>query len=601
MRGLLVCSDWGDVAVPAAAWSGADAAGRALVLAHMEPPLAVATNEKQTVHAVLAGDVYNARQLRTGLVGRHALATRDDAEVVVHLYEERGVQCVKALRGAFAVALWDERLQRLLLARDQLGLVPLYYAADGRRLAAASSLPALAALPALVSAWDPAALETFVTFGLVPPPSTVYAAIRQLGPGEMGLWEDGRLRTQRYWQLTFPERLLKRADLPRLIREQVLEALRLRQAGRVSGLLLSGGLDAAALLALAAADRRLPARAYTAAFADGDQELGAAAEHAARAGVDHVAVGATPDWPAALDALLAAHGAPIGGLEVAALQLAATRARDEVDVLLAGVGGEEVFGGSPPARALERVRRYRALPALAREGAQLWTRLVPAGRSARLRHLVEAERLGPLEMYARAVSHVLPEEREALYTPETLAVLGEARPWDTLGRLFADAASAGATDPADTIHYAELTLRLPARAVAARAAAAGLDLRLPLADHRIAQFVASVPAALRASAAERQLLLRGALAGLLPPATLRAAHSSPAPPRHAWSAWLDEALTPARIASHGFFRREMVVRLLKEHRSGARDHTARLWSIALVTRWLERQGLPLGAAERAAG
>src|SRR5207247_1523088 len=302
-----------------------------------------------------------------------------------HRDEERGVQCVKALRGAFAVALWDERLQRLLLARDQLGLVPLCSAADGRRLAAASSLPALAALPALVSAWDPAALETFVTFGLVRPPSTVYAAIRQLGPGEMGLWEDGRLRTQRYWQLTFPERLLKRADLPRLIREQMLDALRLRQAGRVSGLLLSGGLDAAALLALAAADRRLPARAYTAAFADGDQELGAAAEHAARAGVDHVAVGATPDWPAALDALLAAG------------------------------------------------------------------------------------RLGPLERYARAVSHVLPEEREALYTPETLAVLGEARPWDTLGRLFADAASAGATDPADTIHYAELTLRLPARAVAARA------------------------------------------------------------------------------------------------------------------------------------
>src|SRR3989442_1568423 len=98
-----------------------------------------------------------------------------------------------------------------------------------------------------------------------------------------------------------------------------------------------------------------------------------------------------------------------------------------------------------------------------------------------------------------------------------------------------------------------------------------------------------------------QLLLRGALAELLPPATLRAAHASPAPPPHAWSAWLDEALTPARIAAHGFFRREMVVRLLKEHRSGARDHTSRLWSIALVTRWLERQGLPVHAAERAAG
>src|SRR5207244_2923832 len=160
----------------------------------------------------------------------------------------------------------------------------LFYAADGRRLAAASSLPALVALPALAGTWDPAALEAFVTFGLVPPPNTVYAGIRQLGPGEMALWEDGRLRTQRYWQLTFPERRLSRGDLPRLIREQLLDALRLRQAGMVSGLLLSGGLDAAALLALAAADHRLPARAYTAAFAEGDEELGAAARPAAGAG-----------------------------------------------------------------------------------------------------------------------------------------------------------------------------------------------------------------------------------------------------------------------------------------------------------------------------
>src|SRR5438445_13641700 len=158
-------------------------------------------------------------------------------------------------------------------------------------------------------------------------------------------------------------------------------------------------------------------------------------------------------------------------------------------------------------------------------------------------------------MYARAVSHVLPEEREALFTPETLAVLGEARPWDTLGGLFAEAASAGGTDTADAIHYAELTFRLPARATAASAAAAGLDLRLPLADHRIAQFVASVPPALRGSAAERPLLLRGALADLLPAQTLRIAHASPAPPPRPWTAWLEEAPAPARIATHRRLRR----------------------------------------------
>ena len=109
-----------------------------------------------------------------------------------------------------------------------------------------------------------------------------------------------------------------------------------------------------------------------------------------------------------------------------------------------------------------------------------------------------------------------------------------------------------------------------------------------------------MPPALRGNATERQLLLRGALAELLPPATLRAPHATPVPPPHAWSAWLDEALTPARLAAHGFFRRETVMRLLREHRSGARDHTARLWSIALVTRWLERQPVAMPAA-RAAG
>jgi len=601
MPGLIALAGWSGDAVPEAAWTGADAAGRPLVLAHAEPPRAVATNEKGTVRAVLAGVVYNARQLRTGLTGRHALTGRDDAEVVVHLYEERGVQCVKALRGAFALALWDERLQRLFLARDQLGLAPLYYAADGRRLAAASSLLALAGMPGVPGTWDPVALDAFMTFGAVPPPSTVYAGIRQLGPGEMGLWEDGRLRTQRYWQLTFPERRMTRSDIPRLIREQVLESLRIRQAGVVSGFLLSGGLGAASLLALAAADHRLPARAYTAAFTEGDEELRAAAAHAARAGVEHVTVGAPPDWSAALDALLASHGGPVGGSEVAVLQLAATRAAGEVDVLIAGVGGEEIFGGSPPARVVERVRRYRALPALAREGAQLWARLAPAGRAARLRSVLEAERMAPLEMYARAVSRVLPEEREGLYTPETLDVLGETRPWDTLGGLFAEAASVGAVDPADTIHYAELTFRFPARAAAASAAAGGLDLRLPLADHRIAQFVASVPPALRGSAAERQLLLRGALADLLPAETLGIAHATPAPPPRQWTAWLEEALAPARIAIHGVFRRDMVVRLLKEHASGVRDHTARLWAIALVTRWLERQPVPAVADARAAG
>jgi asparagine synthetase B (glutamine-hydrolysing) len=317
MRSLLVLGGWPELPVPAGAWSGSDAAGHPLVLAHGDEPHAVspvAANERRSVHVVLSGEIYNRRELRASLTGRHTVDGADDAELVAHLYEERGVQCVSALRGAFAVALWDERRRRLLLARDQLGLVPLYYAHDRGRLAAASRLPPLVALPGLATAWDVAGLDAFLTFGGVPPPATLYPAIRQLFPGEMLVWEDGRLRAQRYWQLAFPERRLARGDLSAFLRTQLVEALRLRQAGAVGSLLLSGGLDAAALLVLARADGRSPARAYTAAPAGTlHEDVRAAARLAIRAGVPHVVLDEPPDWCAEVDTLLAAQGGPAGG------------------------------------------------------------------------------------------------------------------------------------------------------------------------------------------------------------------------------------------------------------------------------------------------
>jgi asparagine synthase (glutamine-hydrolysing) len=406
---------------------------------------------------------------------------------------------------------------------------------------------------------------------------------------------------QRYWQLTFPERRLTRGDVPAMLREQVLEALRMRQSSGASGLLLSAGLGSAALLALPAADRAGTLRAYTGGFADGEEEVQAAAFLAASASVDHLAVTADPGWTPAVDGLLAAHGGPVAGAELAAVQRAAAQAGADVGVVLAGLGAEEIFGGSAPVIAAERLRRYRGLPGLAREGAQLWARLTPTRWSTNLRGLVHAERLAPLEMYARAVSLVLPEERATLYTPDTLAILGEARPWAALTTLFADAVASGAEDTLDAIHHVELTLRLPARAAALGAAAAGLEVRLPLADHRLAQFAASVPPARRANVSTRALLLREALSDLLPSTVVHRPHATSVPPRASWSELLTDSLWPGRIAAQGFFRHDTIARLCEEHLTGRRDHSGRLWAIVLVTRWLDRQSLPAVPDVRAAG
>jgi asparagine synthase (glutamine-hydrolysing) len=608
MRAWRALAGWPEVPLPIGGWCGTDAGAHHVALCHLRDdgrdPASVASNERRSVHVVFAGALCNRRELRATLGSRHALAGRDDADVVAHLYEERGLQCVSALRGAFAFALWDMPRRRLLLAHDQLGLVPLYYAVDRTRLAAASALPALAALPGVAGSWDLTALDGFLTFGAVPPPATLYPGIRQLVPGELAVWEDGRVRTQRYWQLAFAERRMARDDVPALLRQQMLEALRLRQAGAVTGVLLSGGLDAAALVALAGAARRPPARAYTAApVGTLDEDVRLAARLAARLGVEHVVVDEPLDWAADVDAVLDAHGGPIGGPELPVLRAAARRAAAGVDVVLAGIGGAEVFGGSPAARAAERVRVFRRLPALAREGAELWARFAPARWGAGLCRLVEEVRLAPLELYARTVSVFLPEEREALYTPETLAVLADARPWDPLTTLFAEAVAAGAGDTADGIHYVELTLRLPARSAAVRAAT-GVDVRLPLADHRLAHFVASVPSAHRGSGRERQLLLRAAVGDLLPVTLRRRAHAAPLPAaaweQRALRRFLEQTLAPRRLAAHGIFRPDEVARLRAEHLAG-QDHGARLWAIALATRWLERQASPVAPDLRATG
>jgi asparagine synthase (glutamine-hydrolysing) len=214
---------------------------------------------------------------------------------------------------------------------------------------------------------------------------------------------------------------------------------------------------------------------------------------------------------------------------------------------------------------------------------------------------VHTERLAPLEMYARVVSVVPPEERPALYTPDTLATLGDARPWAALTTLFADAVASGAEDTLDAIHHVELTLRLPARAAALAAAAAMVEVRLPLADHRLAQFAASVPAARRATPSSRAVLLREALGDHVPAAVVRRPHATSAPPRAAWADLLAETLSPGRIAAQGFFRPETIGRLCDEHLTGRRDHAATLWAIAAVARWLDRHSVAPASAVRAAG
>ena len=608
MRTLIALIGWeyDALAAEGLSWQGTDAAGRPVLLAHLPPGApAVAASDDGVVHAVLAGSLANARELRASLEKRCRFHTGDDAEIVLQLYRERGLRTMAALRGAFAVAIFDARLGRLVCARDQLGVVPLYVAADRGCLAVSSTLALLTAFPGLTATWDMTAMDALVTFGHVPPPGTLYPAIRQLRPGELGVWEGSGLRRQRYWQLGFAERRLLRQDTSSLFREQMLDAIRMRLTDGPSGLLLSGGLDASALLALTSMTRSPALRAYTLPL--GDEDVDAAAKLAAQHGMEHVVLDAEIDWSELVETTLDAHAGPGGDLETAVLTAVAARAGRDVGMVMAGVGAEEVFGGSRPVRVWERLERYRRVPSALRELAELWTGVMPEPWAPELRRTVREARLAPLEAYARGVSLLLPEDRLDLYTEAACEVLGEARPWETLVELFAEAVAAGALETADAVHHVHLVFQLPARAAARVAVAArGVDLRFPFADHRLAQLVASVPAARRGTAEERQLLLRGAVTGLLPRGVLTRPRLPPRPSLRAWregplARLLDDTLVPSRLETQGLFRPDAVTRLRCEHQAGVRDHSGLLWTLLLVTRWLERRAVAETPAARAVG
>jgi asparagine synthase (glutamine-hydrolysing) len=597
MPAFVALAGWPAAEPPAGAWSaqlGDDLPVALLTEPGPGPVATTATSADGRLHAALVGTLANRRELEEA-VGRSGAAgtARNDAALVLRLYEGRGEQSASALRGGFAFALWDGRRGRLVMARDQLGVQALFYAAARGSCVAATRLAPLLRIPGLAGSPDVALLDVILALGTVPAPATVYPGIRQVCPGELLVWEPGRLRAQRYWQLRFPDardtRRTVAREAVRRVREQLDESVRIRTAGVVTGVLLSGGLGAGSVLALASALDRRPAVAVTVA---GDRdEVQHAAGLARRAQVEHESVRPEIDWAAAADAALATHGAPVGGMDEPLLAAAAAALGGRVRALLGGCGAEDVLGGGPAERTWAACERYRALPGLARECVDI---LAAAGRPRRLAWIVRAARSAPVDVFAGIDVALGAEERGWLYAPG-LRPLMESAPTDrSVGALVGDAVSQGATDAGDVLYAVRLALGVP-RTVGRLAAslAPDADVTWPLADTRVAQTSAAVPARVRASMRRRAALLQQAVAAELPRDVQRQAHRDLLPPPEAWRdgslrAVVEDTLAPERVARLALFDAAAIARLRAAHAAGRHELGAVLWRLVLVSRWLDR-------------
>ena len=554
--------------------------------------------EDGRVQAMLNGEVYNFEALRAELLARHTFRSRGDTETIVHGYEDEGDAIVARLDGMFALALWDGRRRRLLLARDHFGKKPLYLWRDAGRLLFASEIKALLAAGA-PAALNEAALPEYLALGYVPTPSTLFAGIERLPPAStLAAGAGGVEGPTAYWDLTFPPagavRHVSLAQAADEVRTLLREAVRKRLVADVPlGLLLSGGLDSGLVAALAARERG-GLRTYTVGF-EGEaafDERDEARAVAAYVGARHHESVVRPQASALLETLLTHHDEPFGDSSALPTYLVAREARREVTVALNGDGGDEAFAGYDRLHAALLAERVpRPLRALLGGAGRMLPEALPARPLRRARRLAVGAGLPlPARIFAWSTLFDVPELGRLLRVPPDPRRVRSSYE-EALRR--AD----GATPLSRLLYLGTRTSLLDdlLPKMDRMTMAHGLEARSPFLDRALVEHAAALPDAVKRRGSRGKRVLREAARGLLPEEARRRRKRGFVVPLGAWfrgelrPLLHDLLLDGPRLAAR--VHRGELERLVREHEGGRADHGHRLWTLLTLEMWLRRHRL----------
>ncbi len=543
------------------------------------------SNEDRSVWTVFNGEIYNHAELRHDLERRgHTFRTRSDTEVLVHLYEELGQRCVEPLRGMFAFAIWDERAQTLLLARDRLGIKPLFYTVHDGRLAFASELKALLCVPGIPREIDRPALDNYFAQMSTPSSQSILAGIRKLEPGHVLLATPARSpRTHRYWRFEpAPDPSRSESYFVERLRELLEESVRLHMLSDVPvGAFLSGGLDSSGVVATMARVAPRSLQTFSIGFRESAwDESRHARQFAARVGAEHHELVLEPDVLGILDDVAWHLDEPFGDVSALPTYVLSRLASEHVKVVLSGDGGDELFGGYERYLVERRERKYEVVPRAIRRAIGAVATRLPQGTRGRgfLRHLA----LDYPQRYLDATTLFRPEERERLLgrpaggaPPERLEFLRRSRQhWLT------------------SLQALDLNFYLPLdilTKVDRMSMAHSLEARVPLLDHRLVEFAASVPPQLNMRGGTTKYLFRRALEDRVPAAVLRRPKHGFAVPLARWlrgglASCMDEILLSDTTRRRGILEPSFVAEVIARHRRG-QELDLHLWSMISFELW----------------
>jgi asparagine synthase (glutamine-hydrolysing) len=547
-------------------------------------------NEDRSVWAVLNGEIYNFQELRRGLLARgHVFTTATDTEVIVHLYEEKGPRCLESLRGMFGLAVWDERARSLLLARDRVGIKPVYYWQDAGRLAFASEVKALLELPEVERTLNWRALGHLLAFLTTPHTESIVEGVRKLEPGTYLLAGPDGIRHSRYWELRWqPDAARGERETVEALREQLDESVRLHMISDVPvGAFLSGGVDSSAVVAAMARQSARPVKTFSIGFVEEDySELRHARAVARALGTEHHERVLQPDVVSVLDDLVWHLDEPFGDPSAIPTYMVSQMAAEHVTVVLSGDGGDELFAGYDRYRVEERERRYDRLPRTLRRAAGAVASRAPRGMKGRnfLRHLA----LDGHRRYLDAASFFGREEQRELLQPEAFARVSAADPWSDAAA-YMDGLGG---DWLSTLQQLDVRGYLPLdilTKVDRMSMAHSIEARVPLLDHVLMEFAATIPPGLRLRQGAGKYVFKQALRGVLPAAILDRPKQGFAIPLGRWfrgglSSLVRDLLLSRRSRERGVIQPRAVEALLRRNEAG-RDQSFQLWTLISFELW----------------
>jgi asparagine synthase (glutamine-hydrolysing) len=557
------------------------------------------SNEDGSVWIVFNGEIYNYAELRTELKTKgHKFSTNSDTETIVHLYEEYGIDCVKKLNGMFAFAIWDSRNQSLFIARDRLGVKPLYYFLDDQCFVFGSELKAVMAYDEIPREIDLAALDTFLTAEYIPAPLSIFKNVKKLLPAHRLILKNGDVSIDRYWNIEFTRLAGSENDLCDQLGELLKDAIRIRLISDVPlGAFLSGGVDSSAVVCLMAELMDRPVKTFSIGFDDPSyNELQYARMIASQFGTEHHEMTIKPNVVDMVEGLIGYLDEPFADVSVFPTYLVSKLAREHVTVVLSGDGGDELFAGYEWYIAHKLEMYYKKLPKLLRN--QLIPRLVnslpPSRRKKgpinKLKRFVEGSLLPGSLQHFRWSMFLTEENKRRLFSHNFQNSLGHLNGYEHfIEHLGRDDTG----DPLWRQQVADINTYLVDDIlvkVDRMSMANSLEARTPFLDYRLVEFAASLPSNLKLRGFQTKYLLKRSMEAKLPKIVLNRKKEGFSIPMKNWlkkelCPLMHDLLSPDRIKRKGFFNASYIERLKLDHLEGVANNSHQLWSLMMFEIW----------------